>query len=242
MTKKHILFICSDKGGTGKSILSRAIADFIIRKKIEEETLLVDGDGEVGQLLQFYRDHSVVSAQIINAEKRDDFVEILKSDKAFIIVDLPAASISHLQQLEEEIGFFDLLDKHNYQLIFLNVISPFKASIRSVKAMIELAGDKAKYVVIKNRFFGNDDDFHLYETSKGKKTLEQHDGLVLELHALSTGLLAIIDAHNLTFNFVVTDTKMKIAYQCRMKRWLNLVDSQLLKLDIWPESIKDVHL
>jgi len=234
MTKKHILFICSDKGGTGKSMLSRAIADFIIRKQLEDITQLVDGDGEVGQLLQFYREHGVLSAQIIDAEKRDDFVDILKSDKTFIIVDLPAASITHLQELEKEIGFFDLLNEHNYQLTFLNVISPFKASIRSVKSMIELAGDKAKYVVIKNRFFGNDDDFHLYEESKGKKTLEQHSGLELELPSLSTGLLAIIDANNLTFNYVVTDPKMKIAYQCRMKRWLQSVDTELLKLNIWP--------
>ena len=44
--------VISDKGGTGKSIFSRALADRLRRDRID--SLLVDGDGTVGQLLQFY--------------------------------------------------------------------------------------------------------------------------------------------------------------------------------------------
>jgi len=96
MEIKQIFLVLSDKGGTGKSIFSRGLADYIVRNNKQNETLMVDGDGEVGQLLQFYREYGVISAQIIDQEKRDQFINILESEKKFIIVDLPAASISHL--------------------------------------------------------------------------------------------------------------------------------------------------
>jgi len=227
---KQIILVLSDKGGTGKSLFSRGLADYLIRKQVNDQVLLVDGDGEVGQLLQFYNDFGVISAQIINAEKRDQFIDILESDKDLIIVDLPAASISDLEALDDEIGFFDLVQAHGYKLILCNVLSPFKASIRSVKAMIDLAGNKANYVVVKNRFFGSDEDFHLYHSGKGKEAMKKHDGLEIELPAIATGVLAEIDSRNLPFHSAMLDKQLKLAYRCRVNRWLHTFDQQLDKL------------
>jgi len=237
VSNKQIILVLSDKGGTGKSLFTRALADYLIRKQLHEDLLLVDGDGEVGQLLQFYKEYGVISAQIINAEKRDQFIDILESDKKLVLVDLPAASIAHLELLDEEIGFFDLVSEHGYQLTLCNVMSPFKASIRSVKAMIELAGDKANYVVVKNRFFGLDEEFHLYDKGKGKEALKKHQGIEIELPAIATGVLAEIDRRNLSFHSAMSDTALKLAYRCRINRWLLNFDQQVEKLGLsWVEA------
>jgi len=229
---KHIILVLSDKGGTGKSVFTRALADYLIRKQLHEDLLLVDGDGEVGQLLQFYKDYGVISAQIINPDKRDQFIDILASDKPLVLVDLPAASITHLALLDEEIGFFDLVSDHGYQLTLCNVISPFKASIRSVKAMIELADNKANYVVVKNRFFGQDEEFHLYDAGKGKDALKKHQGIEIELPVIATGVLAEIDRRNIPFYTAMSDLSIKLAYRCRINRWFHAFDQQIEKLDL----------
>ncbi|MGD7037272.1 hypothetical protein [Methylotuvimicrobium buryatense] len=230
-TKKLILNL-SDKGGTGKSLFTRGVADYLIRRQLQSQTLLVDGDGEVGQLLQFYKSDGAISAQITDEEKRDQFVEILESQKALIVADLPAASITHLRRLNDEIDFFRVVGDYGYQLIFCNVISPFKASVRSVKAMIELAGGHADYVVVKNRFFGDDGEFHLYESGQGKKALAQHGGLEINMPKISTGVLAELDAKNIPFWRAIDDVQLKLAYRCRVNQWLKDLDVQLDRLQL----------
>jgi len=237
MNKKHLFLVLSDKGGTGKSLFTRGLADYIIRNNQHKNTLFVDGDGEVGQLLQSYREYGVISAQIIDQEQRDQFINILESDKKLVIVDLPAASISHLTQLEQEMGFFNLIEQYDYKLTLCTVLSPFKASIRSVKAAIEFAQNKASYVIVKNRFFGSDDDFHLYESGQGQKLLKSHKGLEIQLPAISTGVLAELDVHNLAFLKAIDNAKLKLAYRCRINTWQHALDTELTKLNLFKKEL-----
>lgn len=229
---KRLIMVLSDKGGTGKSLFTRGLADYLIRHQLINSVLLVDGDGEVGQLLQFYKDAGVISAQIMDEKYRDEFMDILESQKPLIIVDLPAASISNLAKLDKEINFFQVVKNCGYQLTLCNVMSPFKASVRSVKAMIELAGTGANYVVIKNHFFGDDSDFHLYESGRGKKALVKHSGLEVSMPKISTGVLAELDAKNLPFCQAVDDVQLKLAYRCRVNQWLKEFDAQIQGLKL----------
>lgn len=229
---KKLILVLSDKGGTGKSLFTRGLADYLIRKKLQNQTLLVDGDGEVGQLLQFYRSSGAISAEIVDEKKRDQFVEILESQQPLIVVDLPAASITHLRRLHEEINFFQVVHEYGYQLIFCNVLSPFKASVRSVKAMIELAGHHANYVIVKNRFFGDDNEFHLYESGQGKKALSTHNGLEIAMPRISTGVLAELDVKNIPFWQAGEAVDLKLAYRCRVHQWLKEFDGQLDQLNL----------
>ena len=236
MNSKRMILVLSDKGGTGKTLFSRGLADYLQRYQQLAQTLLVDGDGEVGQLLQFYRNFGVISTQITEPEHRDNFINILESEKSLIVADLPAASLTHLTALEVEMGFLALVKSHGYQLTLCNVISPFKASIRSVKAMAEWAGDQADYVVIKNRFFGLDEEFHLYYSGQGKKAMAHYNGLEIELPRISSGVLAAIDVLNLPFCQALESPELKLAYRCRINRWLDELDSQLNLLSLLPEQ------
>lgn len=229
---KRLILVLTDKGGTGKSLFTRGVADYLIRKKFSSSVLLVDGDGEVGQLLQFYKDAGVISSQIVNEQQRDQFMEILESNQPLIIVDMPAAAISNLAKLEAEINFFKVVKDYGYRLTLCNVMSPFKASVRSVKAMIELAGLQADYVVVKNHFFGEDADFHLYESGQGKKYLAAHNGLEISMPKISTGVLAELDAKNMPFWLAVNDMQLKLAYRCRINQWLKEFDEQLQALNL----------
>src|SRR5512144_1647639 len=140
MTKRWIM-VGSDKGGTGKSIFSRALADRLRRDRVN--ALLVDGDGTVGQLLQFYGDRDETGrlceqspdsgvmpfAMTGGVKDRDALVNMLDYDKAVVLCDLPAGSITFLRQLEQEVGLIDLVTLQGYRLTLVNVISPYRAAM-----------------------------------------------------------------------------------------------------------------
>ena len=236
MNKKRIILVMSDKGGTGKSLFSRGLTDYLLRQKLQEQLLLVDGDGEVGQLLQYYGDYGVISTQVISAEHRDQFIEVLESGRKWIVADLPAAALTHLHHLEQEVGFLNLVQEYGYQLTFCNVLSPFKASLRSVKGMVEFAGSQADYVVVKNHFFGGDEEFHLYEAGQGKKLLEEQGGQEIFMPPIATGVLAQMDVQNLSFIKALKSTELKLAYRCRISQWQHSFDQQLASIN-WLKDI-----
>ena len=246
MMKRWIMVI-SDKGGTGKSIFSRALADRLRRDRIDR--LLVDGDGTVGQLLQFYGerdetgrlqeqtpDRGVMPFLMTGGVKdRDALVNMIDYGKTVVLCDLPAGSITFIRQLEHDVGLFDLVVQHGYRLTLVNVISPYRASTRTVSQMIELGGDRADYVVVENAWFGDQEDYLLWyggegvPVSKGKVMLEQRQGIALRMPRLEGRTCALIDAYNLVYSVAADDKRLTIADRSRVHRWLKAMDRELDK-------------
>jgi hypothetical protein len=248
---KRWVMVVSDKGDTGKSIFSRALADRLRRTSVT--TLLVDGDGTVGQLLQFYGARGEdgrlceqgpergVMTFAMNGElkDRDAFINLLEYRQAVVVCDLPAGSISFLERLEEELGLFDLITEQGYRMTLVNVLSPYRASTRTVQPMIELGGERADYVVVENGWFGDSQDYILWygddsvPISKGKILLEQQHGRMIHMPRLEGRTCALIDAYNLTYSAAREDKRLKIADRSRVHRWLKTMDNEM-------ESVADV--
>ena len=244
---KRWIMVVSDKGGTGKSIFSRALADRLRRD--ESNTLLVDGDGAVGQLLQFYGDRDdagrlceqspdsgvMTFAMTGGVKDRDAFVNMLDYQREVVLCDLPAGSITFIQQLEHDVGLLELVAVHGYAVTLVNVISPYRASTRTVSQMIELGNDRANYVVVENAWFGEPEDYILWyggegvPVSKGKMLLEQQQGVALRMPRLEGRTCALIDAYNLQYSAAKTDPRLTIVDRSRVHRWLRTLDSELDK-------------
>lgn len=244
---KRWIMVASDKGGTGKSVFSRALADRLRRERVE--ALLVDGDGAVGQLLQFYGDRDdskPVSKQSPSTgvmpfsmagevKDRDALVNMLAYQREVVLCDLPAGSLTFLKQMEWELGVFELLTAQGYQTTLVNVISPFRASIRTVIPMLDLGRDRADYVVVENAWFGERDDYLLWygddgmPASKGKLLLEERQGITLRMPRLEGRTCALIDAYNLRYSAAREDPRLAIADRSRIHRWLKSMDSELDK-------------
>jgi len=235
--KKYIYIIITDKGGTGKTLFSRTLAYKLIADG--KEPLLVDGDGEIGGLYQFYKD--ALTVRFTGTEKdRDQLMNILDSKKDTILVDMPAASITSLAIFNEDVKFFDEIKKEGYTLVLINVFTPFKASIRTIKQMIELAGDNANYVAVQNAHYGDDDDFFLWygdensslQPAKSKLSLEQAGGLEIKFHKLQTGVLVAMDQTNINFAEAMGDqSPLKRVHKSRLHGWLKSMDIELSKIE-----------
>lgn len=171
---KRFVLVISDKGGVGKTLMARVIADRIRRDGLD--ALLIDGDGEIGGLYQFYAkldangepladqvDGGVVPVRFTGTDReRDQLLAAVDLDRPLVLADMPAASLTALRRVDDETGFFAELARAGYRVTLVNVLSPFSASTRTVREMIELAGKQADYVVAINRWFGDDEDFFMW--------------------------------------------------------------------------------
>ncbi|MEK6291023.1 MAG: hypothetical protein V4793_06475 [Paraburkholderia tropica] len=124
---KRFVMVCGDKGGTGKSLMTRVLADRIRRE--QRDALLIDGDGEIGNLYQFYAsldgtgeptpnqtDNGVVPIRFTGPEReRDQLLAAVDLGKSLILADLPAASLTQLRQFDTDIGFFAELERNGYR-------------------------------------------------------------------------------------------------------------------------------
>jgi hypothetical protein len=240
--------LLSEKGGTGKTTFCRALADRLRRDNTD--SLLVDGDGTVGQLVQFYGEGDQDGRLITQTPEkgvmafsmtgtvadRDTLVNMLEHKKEVVLSDLPAGSITFLSQMESELGLFELIIGEGYEVTLVNVISPYRASTRTVAYMIELGDDKADYVVVENAWFGSHDDYLLWygnkdgiEPSKGKQMLEAQGGIMIMMPRLEGRTCALIDTYNLPYWRAKDDTRLPIADRSRTHRWLKAMDAELDK-------------
>lgn len=249
---KRFVMVCGDKGGTGKSLMTRALADRVRREK--RAALMIDGDGEIGNLFQFYArldgqgepvagqlDNGVVPVRFTGPEReRDQLLAAVDADRPLILADLPAASLTQLEQFDRDTGFFAELARNDYRPTLVNVLSPFSASTRTVREMIELAGKQADYVVAVNQWFGDREDFFLWfghgdsPPSPGRTMLPDYGGIEIMLPKLQAGVLVAIDELLLTFSDARVDTRLTTPQRSRLHRWMQAVDAQLDQASEYP--------
>lgn len=242
---KRFVMVCGDKGGTGKSLMTRALADRIRRER--RDALMIDGDGEVGNLFQFYArlndqgeptadqiDAGVVPIRFTGPEReRDQLLAAVELERALILADLPAASLTQLKQFDSDTGFFGELARSGYRPTLVNVLSPFSSSTRTVREMIELGGQQADYVVAINQWFGDREDFFMWygnantSTNPGQAMMREYGGVEITLPKLQAGVLVAIDDLMLTFSSAREDKRLTTPQRSRLYRWMQALDAQL---------------
>ncbi|WP_213297210.1 cobalamin biosynthesis protein CobQ [Paraburkholderia sacchari] len=248
---KRFVMVCGDKGGTGKSLMTRALADRVRRE--QRDALLIDGDGEVGNLFQFYArlddkgepvadqtEGGVVPIRFTGTEReRDQLLTAVDLERPFILADLPAASLTQLKQFDGDTGFFAELARSGYRPTLVNVLSPFSSSTRTVREMIELVGNEADYVVAINQWFGDREDFFLWygnantAPNPGQAMLREFGGVEIALPKLQAGVLVAIDDLLLTFTDAREDTRLTTPQRSRLHRWMQALDAQLDEVTVY---------
>ncbi|MDP2196096.1 MAG: hypothetical protein Q8J72_08935 [Rhodocyclaceae bacterium] len=226
---KRFVMTISDKGGSGKSVAARVLADYYTAHGVD--ALLVDGDGEVGQLLKYHgrrdgdgrlveqRPGDGVLSFALHGERtdREKIATVLDHGAPLVLCDFPAAGLTVLEQVQTAFGFLDDIKAEGYKPTFINPITPFAASMRTVKRMIDLGGDDCDYVVLRNQQFveGEEDwicwtgsDDGSIKPSSGRKVLADAGGIELDMPRLRAGAMALIDEFSLTFEAACSDTRL----------------------------------
>jgi hypothetical protein len=226
-----IHFIGGEKGGVGKSVVARLVAQYCIDRAIPFAAL--DADGSHGALLRFYADYTR-PVDLAEYESADQILALATEEPPRrVLVDLPAQSDRLVAAWINEGGILELAAESNVKVVFWHVIDDGKDALTTLDRLFARYDGNARYCVVKN--LGRGRDFSLFERSPTRATAERLGTVVLELPELNAAAMQKIDRADVSFwaamNVPATGpealTRMD---RQRIKVWLTSAFEQLNKL------------
>jgi hypothetical protein len=152
MTPIH--FIGGEKGGVGKSLMARVLAQYLIDK--EQPFLGFDTDRSHGALMRFYPNYASPVA-IDKVESLDAIVDAAVDEPGRrLLVDLAAQTHDPLASWMEDAGVVDLADELGMKLFYWHVMDTGKDSVDLLRRLLDRFGTGLTYVLVRNQVRGTD--------------------------------------------------------------------------------------
>ena len=235
MTRIHL--VGGEKGGVGKSVLARVLAQYHIDQGIPFKAF--DGDLSHGALVRYYGDYSE-AVDIRNFESADRIVEEAVESGHDVIVDLPAQAASVLERWAADAGLVDLSNEIGVTLTLWHVMDDGTDSIRLLERTLNAYGEGPDYVVVRN--YGRGNDFSLFDESEARTRAEAMGAHIMDLPGLHTGSMRKIDRVGASL-WAAANNKdeaigptLGLLERQRVKVWLNKVYTALDRVLQLPES------
>lgn len=220
MNKLH--FIGGEKGGVGKSLVSRLLAQYLIDR--EWPFLGFDTDKSHGALLRFYGDYA--SPVIVDSyESLDRIVEAaVEVPERRIVVDLAAQTHQFLARWIEDSGLLDMSDELGMTLVYWHVMDSGRDSVDLLGQLLDQFGTRMRLNLVLNEVRG--DRFDILDASGLKSRASELGARVIGIRRLQDTTMQKIDAHNTSFWAAVNVTEQSGAglgmlERRRVKLWLN---------------------
>ena len=222
MTNIHL--VGGEKGGVGKSLVSRILAQYLIDREIPFAGF--DTDRSHGALMRFYAGFASPVA-IDKVESLDAIVEAAVDQPGRrILVDLAAQTHDPLVRWLDETGAINMAAEMGMTIHYWHVMDSGKDSVDLLRRLLDRFGTGLNYVLVRNQVRGS--DFSVLEQSG-----EQARALGMGAHIVSVKRLhesAIQKIDNTSSSFWKAKSADKDA------SGLGLMDRQRVKM--W---LRDVY-
>lgn len=191
----NIHFIGGEKGGVGKSLMARVVAQYMIDREIP--FIGFDTDRSHGALMRFYAGYA--SPVLVDSyEALDAIVEAaVDQPERRILVDLAAQTHDPLVRWMDDAGVIALADEMAISLHYWHVMDSGKDSVDLLKKLLDRFGTGFKYVLVRNQIRGN--DFAVLEQSGEQARAQSLGAQVMTLKHLHDGVIHKIDAGSSSF-------------------------------------------
>lgn len=217
----HIHFIGGEKGGVGKSLVSRLVAQYLIDKELP--FLGFDTDRSHGALLRFYA--GFASPVLIDRyEALDSIIEAaVEQPDRRILVDLAAQTHDPLVKWIDESGVLEMAAESGFTLTYWHVMDSGRDSVDLLKKLLDRFGARLNYVLVRNQMRG--DDFSMLEQSGEQDRAIGLGAKVVSIRHLSDSIIQKIDASSSSFWAAQHDadksrTGLGMMDRQRLKMWL----------------------
>jgi hypothetical protein len=230
MTQIH--FIGGEKGGVGKSVVARVLAQYFI----DRETPFVgfDTDQSHGSLRRFYGDYARPVA-IDRYEGLDSIIEaaVEQPDRP-VIVDLAAQTHQFMSQWIDESGLLDMREELGIAPRLWQVMDAGRDSTELLGALLDKFGGRLPIVVVLNEVRGG--DFSILQSSGALARAEASGAQVISLRRLQDTTMQKIDAHNSSFwaashRGAKDGSALGLLERQRVKNWLRAAYEQIERLE-----------
>ena len=222
LTQSKIHLIGGEKGGVGKSMVARLLAQYFIDH--EMPFVGFDTDRSHGALLRYYAGYaSPVLAD--RYEALDAIVESAAEQPGRrVLVDLAAQTHGPLVQWMEDSGVLDLADVNGMTVYYWHVMDAGRDSVNLLAKLLDQFGPRLRYVLVRNQLRG--DDFSQLDRSGEQARALAFGARVITLKHLHDPVVNKIDAANASFwaaknNSGKDGAGLGMMERQRLKMWLN---------------------
>ncbi len=228
-----IHLIGGEKGGVGKSVVARLLAQYMIDNDLP--FIGFDTDKSHGSLLRFYADYA--SPTIIdNYQSLDAIMEAASEQpEQRILVDLAAQTHHPLAKWINESGVLELAEELGITIYYWNVMDSGKDSVDLLNKLLTQFGTRLNYVLVQNQL--RDEHFNILEFSGVKERALAFGAKIMTLKCLHAPVMTKIDSNS--YSFWAAKNKdaesldaLGLLERQRVKIWLNHAYKEIESLGI----------
>ena len=225
-------FVGGEKGGVGKSLMARVLAQYFIDKQLPFKGF--DTDKSHGALLRFYADYAA-PVVIDRYEALDGVVEAVAQSRQRALVDLAAQSHSMLTRWMEDSGVVDVASEIGVRLTYWHVMDAGRDSVDLLRKLLNQFGDRLRLVVVLNEVRGT--EFEILKASGELARAESLGASIVSLRKLSDATMQKIDQFSTSFWAASqsgdgSTTGLAMFERQRIKVWLHKTYEQLDSLTV----------
>jgi hypothetical protein len=226
VSKIHL--IGGEKGGVGKSMVSRLLAQYFIDHDLP--FVGFDTDRSHGSLTRFYADYA--SPVLVDRyETLDRIIEsAVEQPGRRVLVDLAAQTHEPLVRWMDDSGVLDLADLSGIALSYWHVMDSGRDSVDLLRRLLDRFGQRLHYVLVRNQLRG--DDFGQLDRSGELDRARGLGAKVMDLKRLHESVVQKIDVRNSSFwaarnASAIDGPGLGLMERQRLKMWMSHAYSAL---------------
>jgi hypothetical protein len=222
---KRIVFVTGYKGGTGRTTFARGLLD--IYQHLGMNYQAYDTDRTNPQLHRHYPEAALIDLTR-NPVQWANEIEETKPDVA--LIDMSAGSGVDLNQLMQEWPIVVGTEEMGYRLTFVSVIGRNKDSQNALQVLMDGGGNQVDYVAVKNRYFGDEEEYGRFNASYTRAQLLELNGREIWIPRLFDPSYDLVDEHDLAFRAAAREgSPLTLAHRSRVHQWLKSVEQEIDK-------------
>lgn len=218
MSTVHL--VGGEKGGVGKSVVARLLAQSFIDRGLRFAAL--DADQSHGSLVRTYADYTQ-RVDLDAFESADQILDRALGADRRVVVDLPAQSHKPLRRWIDATDVLSYAREMDVRLVLWHVTDGGFDSVAHLERLLEDFDESVEFVVVKNE--GRSKDFSQLEASPAYARLLAAGGRVALLPELDPAIMYKIDRFGSSFWAAVNasegERSMSSLERRRAKLWLD---------------------
>ena len=228
-----IHFVGGEKGGVGKSVMARILAQYFIDHG--QPFLGFDGDRTHGALLRFYTTYAS-PLQVDDYQSLDRLVDLALSEPARkLLVDLAAQTQLPLARWITDSRLLELAPDLKLNLVYWHVMDNGFDSVELLRGFLDQFGQKIGLVLVLNQLRG--ERFDLLEASGQRARAQELGARIMPLQRLADATMQKIDANSRSFwaamnNGAGADGTLGLLEQQRLWVWIKRAYEEIERIGV----------
>ncbi|HZR77032.1 hypothetical protein [Bradyrhizobium sp.] len=147
MAKPVVILVGADKGGVGKTTVTRTLLDYFVAHNVP--TRAFDTEAPRGTLRRFHPDVTEVVDVTTIPDQMKIFDTLASAPANITVIDVRAGLLSSTLKALRDIGFLDIVKKGQVTFAVFHILGPSIASLDEIAETAAFVGD-ARYFLVKN--------------------------------------------------------------------------------------------